>query len=81
MINVKNSRTILPPNQKVVLFEPPDVSETIERLYTVEAYDMALIARRQRPENRLEFSVQLCCLWYPDRTLLGLGPIDMDGRM
>lgn len=71
MINVKQrSRTILSPDQRAVLFDPPDNSETIERIYALGADDMALLARRRRPENRLGFAVQLCYLRHPGRALL-----------
>lgn len=53
---------------------PPDLPDReIARHYTLSAADLAVIARRRQPQNRLGFAVQLCLLRFPGRTLTEVG--------
>ena len=47
----------------------PTTELDLIRHYTLSPADLALIARRRRPHNRLGFAVQLCALRFPGRLL------------
>ena len=47
----------------------PTVEPDLIRHYTLSPADLAVIARRRRPHNRLGFALQLCALRYPGRLL------------
>ena len=47
----------------------PTVEPDLIRHYTLSPADLAVIARRRRPHNRLGFALQLCALRYPGRPL------------
>jgi TnpA family transposase len=47
----------------------PTTEPDLIRHYTLSPADLALIARRRRPHNRLGFAVQLCALRFPGRLL------------
>lgn len=47
----------------------PTAEPELIRHYTLAPADLALIARRRRPHNRLGFAVQLCALRFPGRLL------------
>ena len=62
-------RTILSPAQRAALFDPPDETPAVERLYTLGPGDLAETVRRRRAPNRLGFAVQLSYLRHPGRAL------------
>jgi hypothetical protein len=47
----------------------PTTEPDLIRHYTLNSADLAVIARRRRPHNRLGFAVQLCALRFPGRLL------------
>ncbi len=65
---------LLPPEEERRLFGLPELDEDVIRHCTLDADDLARIARHRRPGNRLGFAVQLCCLRHPGR-LIGRGEI------
>lgn len=67
--------TILSPQSRAALFDPPDDPAIVQRLYVLGPADLAQAARRRRAFNRLGFAVQLSYLRYPGRPLeLGEAP-------
>ena len=63
------SHTILSPLQRAALFDPPNESATVQRLYTLGPDELAQAVRRRRAANRLGFAVQLSYLRHPGRAL------------
>ena len=47
----------------------PDGEADVVRHYTLTAEELAHVARRRRPHNRLGFALQLCALRYPGRVI------------
>jgi TnpA family transposase len=62
---------VLAPSQRAQFTELPDsLSERdLARYYTLSPEDLAVIAQRRRPHNRLGFAVQLAYLRFPGRPL------------
>jgi len=66
------TRELLSPAQRAQMLSIPDdmSDQLLARYYTFSEEDLALIAQRRRPQNRLGFSVQLAYLRFPGRTWL-----------
>ena len=62
-------RSVLSPQSRAALFDPPTDPAAIVRHYTFSPEDMALIRRRRRAANRFGFAVNLAYLRFPGRTL------------
>ncbi|MGF7176663.1 Tn3 family transposase [Azospirillum doebereinerae] len=62
-------RRVLTDAQTTALFALPTSEPDLIRHYTLGPDDMAVIARRRRPHNRLGFALQLCALRYPGRLI------------
>lgn len=60
-------RRVLTDAQITVLFARPATEADLIRHYTLSPDDLAVIARRRAPHNRLGFALQLCALRYPAR--------------
>jgi TnpA family transposase len=58
-------RRVLTPTQFDALLALPTREADLIRHYTLSPDDLAVIARRRRPYNRLGFALQLCALRYP----------------
>ena len=55
--------------QLQALLALPTTEPDLIRHYTLGPADLAVIARRRRPHNRLGFAIQLCALRFPGRLL------------
>ena len=55
--------------QLETLLTLPTAEPDLIRHYTLSPADLAVIARRRRPHNRLGFAIQLCALRFPGRLL------------
>ena len=55
--------------QLEALLALPTAEPDLIRHYTLSPADLAVIARRRRPHNRLGFAIQLCALRFPGRLL------------
>ena len=55
--------------QLAALLALPTAEPDLIRHYTLSPADLAVIARRRRPHNRLGFAIQLCALRFPGRLL------------
>ncbi len=53
--------------QLEALLALPTAEPDLIRHYTLSPADVAVIARRRRPHNRLSFAIQLCVLRFPRR--------------
>ena len=62
-------RRVLTVAQIEALLTLPMAETDLIRHYTLSPADLAVIARRQRPHNRLGFAIQLCALRFPGRLL------------
>jgi hypothetical protein len=62
-------RRIFTDAQIEALLALPTVEPDLIRHYTLSPADLAVIARRRRPHNRLGFALQLCALRFPGRLL------------
>lgn len=62
-------RRVLTDAQITALFALPTAEPDLIRHYTLGPDDLAVIARRRRPHNRLGFALQLCALRYPGRLI------------
>jgi TnpA family transposase len=62
-------RRVLTPTQFDALLALPTREADLIRHYTLSPDDLAVIARRRRPYNRLGFALQLCALRYPGRLI------------
>ena len=62
-------RRALTDAQTEALLALPTAEPDLIRYYTLSPADLAVIARRRRPHNRLGFAVQLCALRFPGRLL------------
>ena len=62
-------RRVLTNAQLDALFALPTTEADLIRHYTLDPDDLAVIARRRRPQNRLGFALQLCALRYPGRLI------------
>lgn len=62
-------RRALTDAQLAALFALPTVEADLIRHHTLGPDDLAVIARRRRPHNRLGFALQLCALRYPGRLI------------
>lgn len=60
-------RRVLAQAQFEALVALPTSEADLIRHYTLSPDDVAVIARRRRPHNRLGFALQLCALRYPGR--------------
>ncbi|AWK88574.1 Tn3 family transposase [Azospirillum thermophilum] len=60
-------RRVLTDAQTTALFALPTSEADLIRHYTLGPGDLAAIATRRRPHNRLGFALQLCALRYPGR--------------
>ena len=67
--NAMPPRTVLSPQARAALFDPPTDPAAIVRNYTLSPEDMALIRRRRRAANRFGFAVNLAYLRFPGRAL------------
>ena len=65
------TREVLAPSQRAQFTELPDTlsERDLARHYTLSPEDLAVIAQRRRPHNRLGFAVQLAYLRFPGRPL------------
>jgi TnpA family transposase len=62
-------RRVLTEAQLTALFALPTTEADLIRHYTLSPDDMAVIARRRGPHNRLGFALQLCALRHPGRLI------------
>jgi TnpA family transposase len=62
-------RRVLTDAQITTLFALPTAEADLIRHYTLDPGDMAVIASRRRPHNRLGFALQLCALRHPGRLI------------
>ena len=62
-------RRALSASQLETLLALPTANADLIRHYTLSPDDLAVIARRRRPHNRLGFALQLCALRYPGRLI------------
>jgi hypothetical protein len=62
-------RRVLTEAQLNALFALPTTEADLIRHYTLSPDDMAVIARRRGPHNRLGFALQLCALRHPGRLI------------
>lgn len=62
-------RRVLTDAQITALVALPITEADLIRHYTLGPDDLAVIARRRRPHNRLGFALQLCALRYPGRLI------------
>lgn len=62
-------RRVVTPPQLEALLALPTAEIDLIRHYTLSPADLAVIARRRRPHNRLGIAVQLCALRFPGRLL------------
>jgi hypothetical protein len=62
-------RRVLTDAQITALFALPTAEADLIRHYTLDLRDMAAIASRRRPRNRLGFALQLCALRHPGRLI------------
>jgi TnpA family transposase len=58
-------RSILSAAERDGLLVIPEARDELIRLYTFSDTDLAVIAQRRGPANRLGFAVQLCYLRFP----------------
>jgi len=65
------TREVLSPSQRAQFTDIPHAigERELARYYTLSPEEMAVIAQRRRPSNRLGFAVQLCYLRFPGRPL------------
>ena len=65
------TRELLSPAQRLRLTDLPDPMDErdLARYHTLSDADLAMIAKRRRPDTRMGFSVQLCYLRFPGRPL------------
>jgi len=65
------TRDVLSPAQRAQFTEIPDAigERELVRYYTFTSEELAIVAKRRRPHNRLGFGVQLCYLRFPGRPL------------
>lgn len=54
--------TILSPESRSALFDPPDNRDDVQWRYALVAEDVALAKRRRRSQNRLGFAIQLALI-------------------
>lgn len=62
-------RRVLTEPQLEALFALPMAEAALIRHYTLSPEDLAAIARRRQPHNRLGFALQLCALRFPGRLI------------
>ena len=62
-------RRALSESQLNALLALPTAEADLIRHYTLGPDDLAIVARRRRPHNRLGFALQLCALRYPGRLI------------
>ncbi|KAA0675758.1 Tn3 family transposase [Roseomonas genomospecies 6] len=62
-------RRVFTDAQITALFALPTAEADLIRHYTLGPDDLAVIARRRRPHNRLGFALQLCALRFPGRLI------------
>ena len=62
-------RRVLTEAQLNALFSLPTTEADLIRHYTLSPGDLAVIARRRGPHNRLGFALQLCALRHPGRLI------------
>ena len=62
-------RRVVTDAQLEALLALPTAEPDLIRHYTLSPADIAVIARRRRPRNRLGFAIQLCALRFPGRLL------------
>ncbi len=67
--NAMPPRSVLSPQARAALFDPPTDPAAIVRNHTFSPEDMALIRRRRRAANRFGFAVNLGYLRFPGRAL------------
>jgi hypothetical protein len=71
-------RRVLTETQFDALLALPKSEADLIRHYTLSPDDLAVIARRRRPHNRLGFALQLCALRYPGRLIRPGEPVPME---
>lgn len=71
-------RRVLTTTQLDSLLALPSGEGDLIRHYTLSPDDLAVIARRRRPHNRLGFALQLCALRYPGRLIRPGEPVAME---
>jgi TnpA family transposase len=69
---------VLTETQFDALLALPTGEAGLIRHYTLSPDDLAVIARRRRPHNRLGFALQLCALRYPGRLIRTGEPVPME---
>jgi len=62
-------RRVLTARQLEALFALPTAGADLIRHFTLSPEDLAVIARRRQPHNRLGFALQLCALRFPGRLI------------
>ena len=62
-------RTVLTERQRNALYGLPSEQSDLLKHYVLNDYDVQLIKKRRKAENKLGFALQLCALRYPGRLL------------